>query len=465
MPLRYKHTILLVDDEISITKSLQRLFRKDGYMILSASSGEEGLDVIKNHGKLVSLIISDQRMPAMTGAQFLEKAKELAPHAVRFLLTGYSDMEAMVDAVNKGEIHRFFTKPWNDDDLLLQVKQALEQYELTFENRRLLILTRKQNNELNELNKNLEKKVEERSKEILEKNEELSQLNKELESGLYNTVRAFASLAEMHAPSLAGHGRRVSQLSRDIAENLDLSEGEILQIEIAALLHDIGKLGFPEAILEYKEEQWGPKEKDLFKRHPEEGQTIVRFIDKLDHVGLLIRSHHERFDGQGFPDRLKEEEIPLGSRIIALADAYDKMVFLRVKGHAWIDEYQKEMSISPHDAHGEDLVHQAATHHLSKMAFTLYDPDVVKRFLDVLKEKGVHCSVERVVSIENLREGMVLSKPLYTSRGLFLLPANTRLTADHVEKLKFIHAHDSIPEIHYKAEGYVTGKKGNNGHE
>jgi response regulator RpfG family c-di-GMP phosphodiesterase len=156
MPFRYKHTILLLDDEIPITKSLQRLFRKDGHTILLASSGQEGLDVIKNHGKPVSLIISDQRMPAMTGAQFLEKAKELTPHAVRFMLTGYSDMEAMVDAVNRGEIHRFFTKPWNDHDLLLQVKQSLEQYELTFENRRLTLLTKRQNKALKELNRDLE---------------------------------------------------------------------------------------------------------------------------------------------------------------------------------------------------------------------------------------------------------------------------------------------------------------------
>ena len=142
MAHKYKHTILLVDDEASIIKSLNRLFHKDGYHILTASSGQEGLELLKKVEKPVSLFISDQRMPGMTGAQFLKKAKKIFPEAIRFLLTGRSDMDAIVDAVNKGEIHRYLTKPWNDDDLTLQVRQCLEQYDLRVENKCLLTLKR-----------------------------------------------------------------------------------------------------------------------------------------------------------------------------------------------------------------------------------------------------------------------------------------------------------------------------------
>ena len=145
MALKYKHTLMFVDDERAITKALHRLFRKDGYHILTASSGMEGLELLEKAKNPISLIISDQRMPQMNGAQFLERAKKIFPDAIRFLLTGYSDMDAVVDAVNKGEIHRYLTKPWNDDDLLLQVRQSLEQFELLVENRRLLKLTNRQN--------------------------------------------------------------------------------------------------------------------------------------------------------------------------------------------------------------------------------------------------------------------------------------------------------------------------------
>jgi len=137
MALKRNHTILLVDDEKSIINALKRLFRKEGYQILTALNGLQGVKVLENCLEPVSLIISDQRMPEMTGSEFLEKAKELFPNAIRFLLTGYSNMDEVIDAVNKGKIHRYITKPWNDDDMRLQVEQGLKQLELIEENRDL----------------------------------------------------------------------------------------------------------------------------------------------------------------------------------------------------------------------------------------------------------------------------------------------------------------------------------------
>ncbi|MBR9980541.1 MAG: response regulator, partial [Desulfatitalea sp.] len=131
------YTLLVVDDEVSITRALQRLFRKEGYHILTAQSGDEGLTLLQAESRNVALIISDQRMPGMSGDQFLEKARKIVPDAMRFLLTGYADMEAVIKAVNNGGIHRYLTKPWNDDALLLHVRQCLEHFELLNENRRL----------------------------------------------------------------------------------------------------------------------------------------------------------------------------------------------------------------------------------------------------------------------------------------------------------------------------------------
>ena len=444
MALKYKHTLLLVDDEESITKSLQRTFRKEGYKIHTASSGQEGLDRLKEVGKPFSLIISDQRMPGMSGAEFLEKAKKIFPNAMRILLTGYSDMDAIVDAVNKGEIHRYLTKPWNDDDLIGQVRQALEQYELVVENRRLLALTRRQNNKLRELNKHLEEKVSERSGEIVEKNKELSRLHQELEASFYNSIRAFASLVEMHTPSLAGHGRRVSAFSREIAQLLDLSEEEVTQIEIAGLLHDIGKLGFPQKLLEYKKDQWNPQDKELFRKHPEQGQAMVQFINKLEHVGILIRSHHEQYDGQGYPDQLIEEKIPLGSRIIAVADAYDKMINLKIDADNVIKRMTKETDMTQDHLEGDEFLKKAAILHLREQAFTRYDPDIVKTFLSLLKARGVRYGKERAVSMRQLEEGMFLSTSIYSSSGRFLISHNTVLTKNYISKLKEVHKVDPI---------------------
>ncbi|MEW6668998.1 MAG: HD domain-containing phosphohydrolase [Thermodesulfobacteriota bacterium] len=452
MPLKYKHTILLLDDEKSITNALQRLLHRENYGILTAASGEEALDLMKRLERPVSLIISDQRMPGMNGSRFLEESRKMCPNAVRFLLTGYSDMDTIVEAVNKGEIHRYLTKPWNDGDLLVQIRQSLEHYELQLEHRRLLGVLNRQNKELKELNTDLEKKVEARAAEVLAKNRELDRLNKELEGNLFNTVRAFASLSEMHAPFLAGHGRRVGEMSREVALLMGLSEKEAVYTEIAGLLHDIGMLGFPQRIIEFKEETWTAEDMDLFRKHPEEGQTIVRFINSLDHVGLLIRSHHERVDGKGFPDGLREEAIPLESRIIAVADAYDRIAHLRAGRRSWLSEYLNDQMTTRDHLPDDERLQQTAIHHLKRHAFTDYDPDVVKVFLGMLNTKGIALRNEKELAIGELKPGMVLSRSLYTGKGRFLLPHNSVLSEDLVFKLRAIHRGDPIEGPVYVVE-------------
>ncbi len=456
MTLKYKHRLLFVDDEEAITNALRRLFRKDGHEIHTASSGKEGIAKLKGMNKPFSLIISDQRMPEMSGSEFLEKAKQVFPNATRMLLTGYSDMDAIVDAVNRGEIHRYLTKPWNDDDLLLQVRQSLEQYELVLENRRLLKLTKKQNSELEELNNSLEQKVEKRTQEVHEKNKQLSRLNEQLESNLFNTVRAFASLVEMLTPSLAGHGTRVAAISRKIAEDFDVDGEERTQIEMAGLLHDFGKLGFPETLLKHEGHDWSQEQKRLFRKHPERGQAAVQFINNLDHAGILIRCHHEQYDGKGYPDQLAEEEIPFGARVIAVADAYDKIVGLRM-----LDRKTRK-KVAGNNGLSEEMLQKAAILHLKEMAFAQYDPDVVKTFLTRLKEKGIDYGRKKEVFLRGLKSGMVLAGAVHARSGRFLLPKESVLTDDLISKLRRIHELEPINEpllVEFKREGPVDGFK------
>jgi len=371
METKFSHTILIVDDEDSILRSLNRLFRKENYRIVTADSGSEGLRLIGEAPTPFSLIISDQRMPEMTGDQFLAEARKIAPDTMRVLLTGYADVDSIIEAINKGGIHRYFTKPWKDEDLLLQVRQVLEQYSLIQENRRLQDLTRRQNEELTELNSSLEVKVREKTAEVVKKNEALIFLNQELETGLFNTVKAFGALTDRFNQTLAGHGRRVSQSARELAQLMNLAENDINHIEIAALLHDIGKLGFPPKLLEYKEDEWSTEERDTFKNHPVLGQETIHFINRLAHVGILIRTHHERYDGRGYPDRLKEEEIPLGAKIIAVADAYDKIVNLHVNlGNAVAAAKAAKVG-----ARYEEALQEAAIDYLKRESFR---PSILK---------------------------------------------------------------------------------------
>lgn len=160
-----ERTLLLVDDEENILRSLGRLLRRDGYNILTANSGHEGMEVLKEND--VSVIISDQRMPQMTGVEFLSKVKDVYPGTVRIVLSGYTDLKSVTDAINQGAIYRFLTKPWDDALLRANIEEAFQYHDLQDENIRLTRELKQANGELSTLNQELEKRVEKKTHEVI----------------------------------------------------------------------------------------------------------------------------------------------------------------------------------------------------------------------------------------------------------------------------------------------------------
>jgi len=167
----YKHTVLLVDDEEKILNSLKRLLRKEEYQLLTASSVAEGLKVLEEND--IHLVISDQRMPQMSGTEFFAIVKERYPDAIRIILTGYTEVDSVTESINKGHIYKFFLKPWNDQSLKLEINQALDQYDLIQSNKRLHEKVLEQNEELKKINENLEMLVKERTLELEIQNQAL----------------------------------------------------------------------------------------------------------------------------------------------------------------------------------------------------------------------------------------------------------------------------------------------------
>ena len=403
---------------------MQRVFHREGYNILTASSGKEGLEKIAQNK--VDLILSDHKMPQMTGVEFLKEAKKVSPDTVRIILTGYADVQAAMDAINQGEVYRFITKPWDDQDLKLTVKRALQQRDLVLENRRLNELTRKQNEELKELNRDLEKRVQERTKEIRRKNEELSKLYTDLEKNFLDSIRVFASLVELRDSYIGSHSKRVAAFSRSIAEKWGLDEKEVLDVEIAAILHDIGKIGIPDKVLAKSYEEMGQEERRVYEQHPIIGQASIQIIDNLQEVGVLIRHHHESWDGTGYPDGLKEDGIPLGSRIISAVDAYDTMLNRR--------------------RYTQRVTRFQVIERLKKGRGVKFDPEVVNIFLELLEVKEVKAKkrVELRIALDQLEEGMVLARDLYTSKGILLIPKDEVIREAHIDKIRNYHHIDPI---------------------
>lgn len=166
-----QHTVLCIDDEQNILNALKRLLRKENYRLLTATGGQEGFDILSQNE--VHVVISDQRMPEMSGTEFLKQVKKLYPQVIRIILTGYTDLDTITESINEGSIYKFFLKPWNDQNLKLEIRQALDQYDLIEANKRLHQMIVQQNEELKAINNDLETIVNERTQSLKVQNQAL----------------------------------------------------------------------------------------------------------------------------------------------------------------------------------------------------------------------------------------------------------------------------------------------------
>ena len=419
--------ILCVDDEQNILSSLRRLFHSQGYQILTANSGMAGLDVLEREP--VDLVISDMRMPEMDGAQFLEKVRERWPDTMRLLLTGYSDTQSILAAINQGEIYRYITKPWNDQDIILVVRQSLERQALVAEKRRLEELTRQQNDELKTLNTSLERKVDERTTELqaanaalvavnvklTAANSALTEANAKLELNFLTSIKVFTNLIDMRGGRFAGRSRRVAELAKKIALKTGLSDADAREVYVAGLLIDIGKIGLPDALLSKPMQDMSDEELAQYQKHPAIGQHALMPLQDLRGAAIMIRGQHERYDGGGFPDKLSGIQIPLGARILAVAGDYDNL---------------QAASAAP-DKAGADAAKAA----ILAGSGRLYDSRVVDAFVGVLDGKGDNAPQDALMTVKELAPGMVLSRDLINRDGMLLLSAGHVLNARIIDQI------------------------------
>lgn len=409
----FNATLLFVDDEANILSSLKRLFRPCGYRIFTAESGVQALEIMQR--ETVDLVISDMRMPEMNGAQFLEQVNTRWPDTIRILLTGHAEISATIDAINKGHIYRYISKPWEDNDIVLSIKQALHQKKLELANQGLEELTRKQNEELKDLNANLEQRVKSRTEELRQAMGFLEVAHEKLKQGFITSIRVFSNLIEMREGTMAGHSRRVAELSRAIAHKMKVKETEAQDIFLAALLHDVGKIGFPDYMLEKSFANLTNEERLEVTKHPAKGQTALMALEQLNGAAKLIRSHHERYDGLGYPDKLHGLEIPLGARIIALANEYDSV--------------QIGMLLS------KRLKQPDAVLFIQEGRGKRYDPAVVDAFMSVM-ESTTQAVRELALHPDQVRAGMMLSRDLMSGHGELLLSKDHQLDASLIEQIR-----------------------------
>lgn len=235
-----------------------------------------------------AVVVSDFKMPYMTGVELLAKIKEIAPETVRMVLTGYADLGVAISAVNRGDIFRFLTKPCDKDTLLNALKAGVDQYEMVQSARELAVVQR-------------------------------------LKDGLESTLRAFIRLVEFRDPYTAGHMDRTAEIATLIAEKVGLSTDRIEGLRLAAMVHDIGKIAIPAGILN-KPGKLNDAEFALIKTHPLVGSETFELMETGWPIARIILEHHERLDGTGYPNGVCKEDILEESQILAVADVIDAIM-------------------------------------------------------------------------------------------------------------------------------------------
>jgi response regulator RpfG family c-di-GMP phosphodiesterase len=401
-------TLLAVDDEPNILAALRRLFRTTGWRILTAGHAEEALAQLA--AEPVDAVLSDMRMPGMDGVQLLERVSQGWPHAARLLLTGQADLGSTIAAINRGHLHRYIAKPWNDDELVLTLRQVAERQQLEADKQELERLTQQQNDELKALNAGLEARVALRT-------EELAAANDRLKRNYLTSIKAFTALIELRGSAQVGHARQVADLTRRIAQAMTLDAGTAHDLPIAALLHDIGHIGLSDEVLARPLNRLDRDELRRYRLHPVLGEQALLASDDMQGVAPLIRAHHERWDGQGFPDGLRGTAIPLGARILAVADSFEDLRSGRIDGQA----------LSPLDARRAVLAGRGSQ----------FDPTVVDAFARLFTAAPPKPSVPTLrLRTADLRACQTLTQDFVSPEGVLLLSAGQRLNDDLIGRIR-----------------------------
>jgi response regulator RpfG family c-di-GMP phosphodiesterase len=333
--------ILIVDDDASVRDVISVLLQEEGYLCRVATNAEAALDLVA--AEETPLVISDMKMPGRDGMWLLENFRQRYPDTSVIMLTGYGDTEAAVDCLRRGAVD-YLLKPPKLTDLIRAIERALA--------KRRIEMARKR------YQKKLERKVRDRTTE-------LRSALKDIANTYQNTLLALVAALDAREHETSDHSQRVVKFTTAIATRMGLGGQELEEIGRGALLHDIGKIGVPDAVL-LKPGKLTAEEWVEMRKHPGIGYQMIQTIPFLSTPANIVLSHQERWDGGGYPRNLTKHEIPIGARIFAVADTLDAMTSDR--------PYRKGTTFTN------------AIQEIVRCADKQFDPEVVRAFIDIGEE-------------------------------------------------------------------------------
>ena len=334
--------ILVVDDEEPIRNALKKFLQQQQFEVYAAGSGEDALQQLRRHR--IALMLCDIRMPGTSGVDLVPQAIEIEPELAILMLTAVNDATSAALCMQRGAMD-YLTKPIELADLGRAVQRALKRREMLLETR--------------QLNQWLKEEVTTRTAELHRERVKLERIS-------VATLEALVNALEAKDPYMRGHSARVADLSATIAHQLGLAEEQVEHVRVAGRLHDIGKIGTREAVIN-KQGPLSPEEFEHVKQHVIIGSQILAPLAHLGDIIPAVRGHHERWDGTGYPDGLRGEDIPLAARIIGAAEVFDALSTSRA--------YQEKMNA------------EQAVERMTDLAGTVLDPKVFEALTTVVARR------------------------------------------------------------------------------
>ncbi len=397
-------TVLIVDDEAVVLSALKETLERAGFPVVACNSPLKALAVLAERD--FAVIISDQRMPEMLGLDFLVESRRIRPRASRILITAVLALPTIVDAINRGEIFRFVAKPWLREELLATVRNAVQRHELVTHNEALQIETQSLNARLVAANADLEAKV----RDLEDQRVRLDVLNHQLAENFDHSLELCRRIITTYDPILGGQTKALVEFAAQMALTDSFTPAQSHALRTAAWLCDLGLIGVPREMLRAfrtPNAQLTERERTMLHAHPVYSQTLATQVDDSPEVGEIIRAHHERYDGKGYPDALAGEAIPWPARCLAVAVGFVE----------------------------SSLGKNAAIDAILAQSSRAYDPEAVRLFLKVSNLVQLPKQV-REIMLHELSAGMVLANGIYSPHGLLIIGEGQALSPGTIAKIR-----------------------------
>ncbi|MCP4988621.1 MAG: response regulator [Colwellia sp.] len=410
-----KPTLLILDDEKEVLNALNRVLRKY-FKLFLFSDANEAIGFYQDNPN-IPLILTDMRMPVMDGATFLGKIIDINPHCKRFLLTGHADINLTVTAVNEGKISHYFSKPWDNEELVSELLSAYELHLNERKTKQLLKVNLAKNAELSLINSSLELETSKSQKklELVSKREATSFVR--LKKTFSTFIDIYAETICMHNQDVTRHNFRVAAHARLIAEKQGCDKLATFQIYIAGLLYETGKLALEQSLLSQSIDSMSQSERRLYNSFYQKSFELLKKVDELSFVAEIIKHIPDNYNGSTAPEHLTGDEIPLGARIIAIVSMYDNLVNGR----------QLEAKVPTVEA----------KFRVKESSNKLFDPSLVNHYLTILEERPAPSEgkVEYILNSTDLTEGLILTRDIVNTDNNAMLTKGTKLELHHIEKL------------------------------